>query len=256
MNIYICDNPKTPSKMQCDKCFNFFSKKGGNYKKHYDTCDGKYRSPEQRGNCPHCKQKIDLDVKNPSSVMANHVRWCKQNPKRNEYNKNNNGSQLNTKEARNKAIIKIKEAHKKGAYKESQDKRRGVPGKPHSQEVRDIISKKALENNYQRKCKKSHEYVDKHGRSFIFDSSWEDALAKRLDDLNIKWDRPEPIYYELEGKRKRYYPDFFLPDYNLYLDPKNSYVINEQKQKLDIVKDLIPLIIITSLKECKEWRPW
>jgi len=91
-------------------------------------------------------------------------------------------------------------------------------------------------------------------RLFKFDSSWEDAMAIRLDELNINWDRPKAIQYELDGKLRNYFPDFYLPDYDLYLDPKNPYCYEQQKAKLEIVSKMINLKIITSLIECKQFN--
>jgi len=111
----------------------------------------------------------------------------------------------------------------------------------------------ALKSKHQRISKRSHIFIDKLGRSFIFDSSWEDATAIRLDTLNINWDRPDPIPYEMNGKIHNYFPDFYLPDHNVYLDPKNPYVIIKQKEKLDIISKLITLIIIPSKHECENF---
>jgi hypothetical protein len=90
---------------------------------------------------------------------------------------------------------------------------------------------------------------------FKFDSSWEDALAKRLDELDIEWDRPPPVLYQHQGKAKRYFPDFYLPRYNLHVDPKNAYCLRQQREKLEIVKTLITLAILPSLKDCKAFDP-
>lgn len=38
--------------------------------------------------------------------------------------------------------------------------------------------------------------------------------------------------YVIDGKLHYYTPDFYLPDYNLYLDPKNDFLINNINPKL------------------------
>ena len=59
-------------------------------------------------------------------------------------------------------------------------------------------------------------------KGITLDSSWELELAKRLDDLNIKWNRPDPLKWkDSNGLEHNYFPDFYLVDHNLYLDPKN-----------------------------------
>lgn len=66
------------------------------------------------------------------------------------------------------------------------------------------------------------------------DSSYEVAFAQDLDKNNIKWERPKPLYWKLNGSEHRYYPDFFLPDYNVYVDTKNDYLINHINPKFGI----------------------
>lgn len=57
-------------------------------------------------------------------------------------------------------------------------------------------------------------------------SSYETTLAIDLDKNNIKWFRPNPMgWIDDEGKNHRYYADFYLPDYDIYLDPKNDFLI-------------------------------
>lgn len=66
------------------------------------------------------------------------------------------------------------------------------------------------------------------------DSSYEVTFAQDLDKNNIKWERPKPLLYELNGEEHRYYPDFFLPDYNVYVDTKNDYLINHVNPRFGI----------------------
>lgn len=73
-----------------------------------------------------------------------------------------------------------------------------------------------------------------------FDSKWEERLAISLDNNNIQWERPK-IGFVWTDKGNKYYPDFYLPDFNIYLDPKNSYLqikdatkINEAQKRNNI----------------------
>jgi hypothetical protein len=123
-----------------------------------------------------------------------------------------------------------------------------------SRQYRENARIAALKSKHQRVSKRSHQFVDKRGRTFTFDSSWEDITAIRLDELDIKWDRPAPIQYRLGEVVKNYFPDFYLIDYNLYLDPKNPYVEDQQKDKLRVVSKLINLQILRSAEECKNFQ--
>lgn len=67
------------------------------------------------------------------------------------------------------------------------------------------------------------------------DSSYELEVAKTLDENQVKWERPTYFLWEdSNGMKHRYYPDFYLPDYNVYLDPKNDYLINNKSKRFGI----------------------
>lgn len=71
------------------------------------------------------------------------------------------------------------------------------------------------------------------GESFTSESSYETKLSELLNSLNVLWIRPNFLWYEdLKGNKRRYYPDFYLPNLNLYLDPKNEYLIKTDISKI------------------------
>ena len=43
------------------------------------------------------------------------------------------------------------------------------------------------------------------------------------------------MWTDKDGNKRRYYPDFYLPDYNVYLDPKNRYLIKVDEYKINRV---------------------
>ena len=69
--------------------------------------------------------------------------------------------------------------------------------------------------------------VDSYGKSTTLQSTYELKCMELLNDLGIKWSRPKALKYD----NKNYFADFYLVDFDLYLDPKNSY-----KAKLDTDK--------------------
>lgn len=88
-------------------------------------------------------------------------------------------------------------------------------------------------------------YFNKHEqREVLLESSWEHEIAKWLDNSNIVWIRPKPIkWFDNDTNKTRlYYPDFYLPEKHLYLDPKNQTALALSKNKMDAVEKLIPLI--------------
>ena len=53
-----------------------------NYSKHINACRGKAPQKKKLEVCTHCESPLDgLSA----SLIANHVRWCKNNPKREQY---------------------------------------------------------------------------------------------------------------------------------------------------------------------------
>lgn len=68
-----------------------------------------------------------------------------------------------------------------------------------------------------------HPNKGKYYNNIWFDSNWEIKVAISLDDENIRWERPS-IGYVWTDCNKKYYPDFYLLDYDIYLDPKNSFL--------------------------------
>lgn len=71
------------------------------------------------------------------------------------------------------------------------------------------------------------------GEIFIAESSFEVKLSSILNSLQIDWIRPKFIWYkDKNDNKRRYYPDFYLTDFDLYLDPKNDYLIKTDIDKI------------------------
>lgn len=92
-------------------------------------------------------------------------------------------------------------------------------------------------------------------------SSYEFLVAKDLDKNKIKWQRPKNFFYKTDKLRK-YTPDFYLPDFEVYLDPKNDFLMNKinpytkinDLQKIKIVEKQNNIIIIPLSKEQLKWE--
>lgn len=207
--------------------------------------------------CKHCKIEYDITDK-PKGWMANHSRWCNKNPKRSEY--------VNT---NSKRIIEMKEAKRRNGFTNqfTKSKLLSIPipdgplkgttgygtfnGKTHTESSKQTMREKALASNHRRLKKGVIEY-----KGILLDSSWELALAKRLDELQIKWIRPNPIpWVDEQGITHNYFADFYLSDYNLFLDPKNPYAIKSQKKKLKmLLRQYTNIIILESIEECESFN--
>lgn len=95
------------------------------------------------------------------------------------------------------------------------------------------------------------------------DSSYEVTLAKSLDENNIKWTRCSRFpYITPQGELHYYTPDFYLPDYDIYLDPKNDFLIEnvnpslgyKDVDKIDWVASQNNIRIIILHKDQLDWN--
>ena len=72
-------------------------------------------------------------------------------------------------------------------------------------------------------------------------SSWESIFANYLNQHNIKWIKNKKSFrYIFENEEHSYYPDFYLEDFNLYIEIKGQET-EKDKAKYKSVKDLIVL---------------
>jgi len=150
--------------------------------------------------------------------LGGHINWCSLNPHREKH------------------IKKIRESS-------------GMGGKNHSKETKDKLRAVAVRNHLGgHTSKKALYYKQVNGNVVYLQSSYEITVAKELDNHGVEWTRPKPFFWDDNGTRRRYYPDFYLPSYNCYLDPKNDFLIRKDKRKIDTVikENKIKLYILDS----------
>lgn len=81
-------------------------------------------------------------------------------------------------------------------------------------------------------------------KEVLLESSWEVEVANYLIENNIEWIRPKFIKWEdSQGKTRRYFPDFYLPKYDLYLDPKNPHAMISDKEKIEKISEKVELVV-------------
>ena len=100
-------------------------------------------------------------------------------------------------------------------------------------------------------------YERKDGSKVLMDSTWEVAMAERLDHLKITWDRREDMklpYLSKNGRKRNYIPDFYLPEYDIYIEVK-GYWTDAAKHKMNSAQDINPvkIIILESLEEISKF---
>ena len=126
-------------------------------------------------------------------------------------------------------VLHLKEAYDSGKIKPS------WLGRKHTEEQKKKLSEIQRKNDVKLVSRKTRPYVKLDGSIVKLDSSYEVIVAKILDKYAIEWVRPkEPLFWiDSNNIKRRYFPDFFIPSSNVYLDPKNSYLFEKQKEKIE-----------------------
>jgi len=71
------------------------------------------------------------------------------------------------------------------------------------------------------------------------DSTWEVVMATKLDELDITWVRDPNMklkYVTRGGRKRNYIPDFYLPDYDMYIEVKGYWTDRARHKMKDIIK--------------------
>lgn len=120
-------------------------------------------------------------------------------------------------------------------------------GHPHSDETKQklsVIACNRLEKHS--KYSKNVEYCP----GVILESSYEVLVAQILDDLGIRWEKVRKGFiWDDNGKTRRYVPDFYLPDSDIYLDPKNNFLVRKDTKKIDSAIQLNGIIVYVLTKD-------
>lgn len=77
---------------------------------------------------------------------------------------------------------------------------------------------------------------DSYGKKILLQSSYEIKLADLLNDNNIKWSRPSHIPYIKDNKHRKYFPDFLINE-KIFIDTKNDYLIELDREKIKLVEN-------------------
>lgn len=88
------------------------------------------------------------------------------------------------------------------------------------------------------------------------DSSWELRFVKRLDQLNIRWERDNKIHFKYideEGIERKYIPDFYLPSEDLYIEIKGFWTEKVKYKMKEICKVVKNICILDSLDKIEDF---
>lgn len=116
--------------------------------------------------------------------------------------------------------------------------------KKYASKISETIASKIEDSDWHCQNRKRIEYKDD-----VFDSDWEFEFVKFLDIHNIKWMRKiSPFIYIYENSEHRYFPDLYLPDYDLYVEIK-GYCTEKDKAKWDQFDKKLDIYFLRDLKE-------
>jgi hypothetical protein len=103
------------------------------------------------------------------------------------------------------------------------------------------------------KAIKKVNYTKLDGTIVQMDSSWESTCAEKLDELGVEWQRTEDLklqYIDKRAQTRNYIPDFYLPEYDMYLEVK-GYWTTPARWKMRSIMDRNPgkIRLLESLEE-------
>lgn len=78
-----------------------------------------------------------------------------------------------------------------------------------------------------------YEYINIHGEKMKLNKE-EIEVAKILDNLKLNWKRNKKFfnYVDIDGKYKKFYPDFYVSDFDLYVEYK-GWVTDKMEHKMN-----------------------
>lgn len=141
------------------------------------------------------------------------------------------------------------------AAKMSQTRRERVTSDPAYREARSVDRRAAwAAGEYDHvsvgRCK-WYAHVKLDGSTCNLQGTWEVALARRLDNLGVAYDahKGRIAYLDSNGIKRSYYPDFYIPMWDAYVDVKGAFWNATQRDKVEAIRRSNPnmqLIIATS----------
>lgn len=116
-----------------------------------------------------------------------------------------------------------------------------------SKEEKSINAKKQGFGGYRKNAGRSKKFktTDSFGNEVTLQSTYELKCSQILNELKINWVRPKALKYD----GKNYFADFYLPDYDIYLDPKNKFKAELDSKKIQKVMEQNKVSIFILLEE-------
>jgi len=200
--------------------------------------------------CKYCEKTC----KNHNSLV-NHERLCSNNPNKQILKSNLINYNAKRKELGIRGSNHFIKAEKLGLEKPtvSEQTKKKISEARRRRKISDETRQKLSESMKMAVQKSPESYTKNNvcGRVKIVEykgiklkGSWEVIVAEWLDDNNIVWEHETKCFdYVWNGNRK-YYPDFYLPDYDVYIEVKGY----ETERDLEKWKN-VPNLVVFKLNE-------
>ena len=176
-----------------------------------------------------------------SNSGKNHENRCKLNPDRKmpkiDYATRNTSNQYIKGTAKPWTEEQRARASKENKARWTDDRR-----KQHSDRMKEVMKQTVANHpesySYKNFCGRSKKSLYNGQRMH---SSWELLVARWLDENSIAWTRKVPAFkYQWQGSEKSYFPDFYLPGLDAYLEVK-GYETDRDREKWKSIPELIVL---------------
>lgn len=178
--------------------------------------------------CRYCSS-----VRKNENSLRNHERLCKLNPNKQLTYFATNQEKLH----RSNQFVKAKKLglpppvvseETKNKIRINNSKRTEEWHKNNAKKISEAVKRKVKEGTWHTSLAKHMHYSYK---GFDLHGKWELAYAKWLDKNNVKWIKcKESFEYFYENSTRRYTPDFFIIDENIYVEIK-GYQTDKDKAK-------------------------
>jgi hypothetical protein len=91
------------------------------------------------------------------------------------------------------------------------------------------------------KCK-WYTYIHSSGKEYRVQGTWELKFIEWLDQNNLTFDchKGRLDYVDDHGIKRSYYPDFFVYEWNSYIDPKADHWYKKQYRKFELLNEQHP----------------
>ena len=176
-------------------------------------------------NCVFCNKETT------TRSHKNHERCCPSNPNRNYKNG------MTGKQSWNKGLTKDTDDRIKNASIKLSETLKNLEGHGFcSKEYFESPNHKLNSSKgggYRENAGRSKKFkvIDSYGKETTLQSSYELKCSEILNELDIKWLRPKALKYD----NRNYFADFYLPDFDIWLDPKNDYKASLDAEKIKSV---------------------